>query len=528
MDATLGGKLAFFIGVAIALALPLAWALLALYGRALARGMIAQTSGGAPTPLPAAPPRDKPWAAATYLAAEHRLHSRLFRILAISAMIPALALAVTDLVLSGEELRVTAFLAYAASVGSLLIPMMKVYLGWSLRRGLAYFFIYLLACSVALVAWPMVRDLVLHGKFDLTLINNARWFLQFLLLSTWLPLLLMSITGLPRLRTVIPVSLSLALGITVGPALALEWVQLVLAGGPGEGLLVHLGLSGTLLLGLAAGGLLAFGLLRLIAARYQQKRFSDLQLLTDIWWLLVVLAGFAQLVAVYGHAWLPPLAGAVFILYRTTVGWGFAHFPPPDDLPPNRRLLLLRVFGDSPRSERLFDSLIQRWRYIGSVKLIAAPDLAARMIDPEDLLRFVQRRLGEGFIGDAGELATRLRTVDEARDPDGRFRVSEFYCRDKAWQDTLHALLERSDVILMDLRGFCQSRVGCAYELEALARRNLLPRTVLLVDASTDQPLVTRILAGALVKHVESEALAKNADALFRALLPPIQAPPPP
>lgn len=525
MDSTFGGKLIFYLGLAVVLALPLTWGLLALYGRALARGMMAQTKSQVTAPLPASPLRSPPAEAAAYLAAERSLHGRLFRVLATCGLIPVLCLSTTDLLLGGEDLRATQFIAYAGAIGSLLVPMMKVYLGWSLRRGVAYFAVYLLAFCVVLVGWPMLRDLIVKGRFDPTLISNARWFLQFLVLSTWLPLLLMTITGLPRLRTVLPVAILLALATVVGPALALEWVQSAVSGGPGAELLLRVGLTGTLLLSLAIGGLLAFGLLRLIAAQYQRKRFSDLQLLTDIWWLLVVFEASAQWVAVSGHAWPAPFGLGVFAIYRVAVGLGFAHFPPSSALPPNRRLLLLRVFGDSPRSERLFDQLIQRWRYLGSVHLIAAPDLATRTIDPEDLLRFVQGRLGDAFIAGPGELAARLDTLDEARDPDGRFRVTEFYCRDQSWRDTLLALLPRSDAILMDLRGFSRARAGCAYELAELARLGCLPRTTLLTDASTDRHFLNEILAGTAARLIDDAALAREPTALFRSLLPGIPAP---
>ena len=52
---------------------------------------------------------------------------------------------------------------------------------------------------------------------------------------------------------------------------------------------------------------------------------------------------------------------------------------------------------------------------------------------------------------------------------DSRFRVNECYCAEATWQHALTALVERSDVVLMDLRGFQARDAGCRHELEVLA-----------------------------------------------------------
>jgi hypothetical protein len=47
----------------------------------------------------------------------------------------------------------------------------------------------------------------------------------------------------------------------------------------------------------------------------------------------------------------------------------------PEPRPSRRTLLLLRVFGDTARTERVFDRIGARWRWFGPVTMIAAPDV---------------------------------------------------------------------------------------------------------------------------------------------------------
>jgi hypothetical protein len=74
-----------------------------------------------------------------------------------------------------------------------------------------------------------------------------------------------------------------------------------------------------------------------------------------------------------------------------------------------------------------------------------------------------------------------------AADADGRFRVNECYCHDTTWQEALRALVQRSDVVLMDLRGFKAHNAGCRFELAALSEAPRLQRVVVLSDAQTDR-----------------------------------------
>jgi len=65
---------------------------------------------------------------------------------------------------------------------------------------------------------------------------------------------------------------------------------------------------------------------------------------------------------------------------------------------PQTRLLLLGVFGFGRRSRRLLDLLGARWRLIGSIDLIAVPDLASSTVEPSTFIEFIRGRLVRLFI----------------------------------------------------------------------------------------------------------------------------------
>ncbi len=104
-----------------------------------------------------------------------------------------------------------------------------------------------------------------------------------------------------------------------------------------------------------------------------------------------------------------------------------------------------------------------------------------------DFLRFAAGDIGSTFVTTQQDLEQRVATLDTAPDPDGRFRVNEFCCRDSSWQAAVVQLIERADAVVMDLRGFNAQRAGCEFELGELARRRRPQQVVLLVDASTER-----------------------------------------
>jgi hypothetical protein len=139
------------------------------------------------------------------------------------------------------------------------------------------------------------------------------------------------------------------------------------------------------------------------------------------------------------------------------------------------------------RSERLFDALAKHWRHVGSMRLIAGPDLATTTIEPHEFLDFLGGKLARRFIDGPDALNQRISEMDLKPDGDGRFRVCDFFCHEDTWQMTLTRLVADSDAVLMDLRGFSQENHGVVYEIEELISVVPLERVVFVIDQTTDE-----------------------------------------
>jgi hypothetical protein len=149
-------------------------------------------------------------------------------------------------------------------------------------------------------------------------------------------------------------------------------------------------------------------------------------------------------------------------------------------------LLVLRVFSRSRSSDRLLDKVQTSWRYAGPVLQIGGPDLARLNINPYEFALFLGMRTHQLFL--PGEVTKEhlLSGLDLAPDREGRFRIAEVFCFDSAWRSTVQALIETSDAILLDLRGFGPQRAGTGFELAQLVSLGRLDRTVVVGDATTD------------------------------------------
>jgi hypothetical protein len=266
--------------------------------------------------------------------------------------------------------------------------------------------------------------------------------------------------------------------VTVGSALGLDAL--------GTLVLIHL-------LGFAVFALLGWWVLRWLGRRYEAKRTSDQRLTFDALWLLF---GVGQSISLVFEGWAWIFTGLVgFAAYKLVTWAGFALVgagKPPQTRPP--MLLLLRVFALGRRSERLFDVLAKRWLRAGSIGLIAGPDLVTTVIEPHEFLGFVGGRLARQFVQGEADLDQRLARLDTRPDPDGRYRVNEFFCHADTWQPTMRQLARASQVVLMDLRSFSRTNQGCVYELGELLAAVPLDRVVFVVDASTDRPFLEATL----------------------------------
>ncbi|HSL31505.1 MAG TPA: hypothetical protein VK900_20045, partial [Anaerolineales bacterium] len=163
-------------------------------------------------------------------------------------------------------------------------------------------------------------------------------------------------------------------------------------------LLIHLGgslglgVSG-IFMGLFLLGFLVFGgigwlVLQKIGDWYQNKRISEQSITLDAVWLLF---GIFQSIGLIfeGERWF--VASLISFLVYKLVAWAGFTFARRNRSAGRTqpKLLVLRVFSLGRRSERLFDLLAMHWRLVGSIQLIAGPDLAATTVEPHEFLDFL-------------------------------------------------------------------------------------------------------------------------------------------
>ncbi len=232
---------------------------------------------------------------------------------------------------------------------------------------------------------------------------------------------------------------------------------------------------------------------RLLAQAYARKALSELMVLfTAVWGISLLMHALsaASALGLAGAVMLLPLAWIPLVM---TITW--RRHRAALDRPPT--LLVLRVFQHDERIQALFDHVIERWRLTGNTVLIAGTDLVERTLDADDIFTFIDGRLDSRFIQRLSDIAPRLAEFDLTPDAEGRYRVNECYCHDVTWQQALAALVERSDVALMDLRSFKAHNEGCRYELGELARAARIARVVVLTDGDTDRVAAYAAIAGA-------------------------------
>ena len=132
------------------------------------------------------------------------------------------------------------------------------------------------------------------------------------------------------------------------------------------------------------------------------------------------------------------LAG--FAGYKLLVSWGLRLRRRAAPRRAALTLLLLRVFGFDRRTQGLLDGLGQRWRYLGPIRLIAGPDAAYTTIEPHEFYEFLARRLSRALIKGPEDLEGRLAAGPGVPDPDGLFRIEDFFCHQDTWQTTVSRL----------------------------------------------------------------------------------------
>lgn len=168
-----------------------------------------------------------------------------------------------------------------------------------------------------------------------------------------------------------------------------------------------------------------------------------------------------------------------------------------------KRLLLLRAFGGPDERQDLLDDLRETWRRVGAIDIIAATDVATRMLRPDMLAAYVLRRTGEQFLGSAAAAEKWLKEHRAAIEGDGRYPENPAFCNDDAWERAFLPLARAADVVLMDVRDFDMTHQGCVFELTTLRDEKRLPRVVFLANERTDRSAIARLLKGHETKMLD-------------------------
>jgi hypothetical protein len=260
---------------------------------------------------------------------------------------------------------------------------------------------------------------------------------------------------------------------------------------------IGLGATGTLwglhLIGFVVFAVAGWVILGSLRQMYERKQLSERSITVDTIWLLFGIVNSTSLVF-EGPRWI--VSGLVaFIVFKSVAAAGFRMLRGGRNRESaGPRLLLLRVFALGRRSEALYEAIGKSWRTVGSVQMIAGPDLATTTVEPHEFLDFLTGKLARRFIDFAATLDLRVSQMDLQADRDGQFRVSEFFCHDDTWKLTLARLADDSDAVLMDLRGFSQANDGCVFEIHEILNVLPLGRVVFVVDETTDQPFMRRTM----------------------------------
>jgi hypothetical protein len=456
---------------------------------------------------------------------ERTTHRRAIGAWLLTVAVPAPLIAVAYV--SGEPISATTIVMTSAIILGAAVPMIAVSLGWTWKRGVLFWLALLIGGAVLTVIVSMLQRLARGASPTPDQLLNVIPFFQLAAIFSSIPLLLLLASGSGRLRGVVPITFAGLLVFGLAPILGSRATQALAQSHTGTELLLStvssVGLHAAFIVFALPTGWVAWKRLQTVARNYEAKEFSDAQLLARAWWLMFIASIALEILNTKASPLWAVIACAaaypVFVVVnRYAVRWvGLAA-----ENRGARTLLLLRVFGYTRRTERLFDRIGSRWRYVGPVTMIAAPDVAARSIDPADFLYYMLGAIDESFVRSAADLRRRLETLDMRRDPDGRFRVNDFCCADTTWRATVTALMDRADVVLMDLRGVTSQQHGCEFELRELPARLPPQRLVLVVDNATDRAFV-RMALGQAADAVRFYELNKSGAAgtqnLFHDLL---------
>lgn len=158
-------------------------------------------------------------------------------------------------------------------------------------------------------------------------------------------------------------------------------------------------------------------------------------------------------------------------------------------------IVYLRMFANASRARTFLESA---WREFGHVHLLRSADSVTKA-------EFKGKRRERFFVEDDDDFAEALRLVDRGamrpgthvvagvapkpiklKDPFGCYPVCAIPCHVDYWRRAVDLLLQRADLIVLDLSGFTPQNVGTAYELQRVIDTVPVERVMLLCDPKSD------------------------------------------
>ena len=517
-----GGELSVHFTNSVLVTVVVALIVLWRYRQAILGGMM--QGEGAVLPLPAAPMLAEVRNAACDLRAyERSMRWRMVAAWLSTTLVCSLPMSIAYLWASDMGLSPAQILAMTFCHSLAALPMIAVSLALTPLRIIGGLIAMMLSFAVLVLAAAATQRLIGGRPVDWKIFGLFWLFFQMAWNQLWMAGLFWLMSWPVRLRGVAPITFAALLVFGLAPFAGTRLTFLLAGTEFGTPWVLKLGMNGVFMLIALPVGWLAWLRLRRLASDYEAKCFSDVQLLARTWWLiLVATVGLEMITATNRPIFALLMTVGAIAMFAPVNHWLMKRFGVSSKAAagPARTLLLLRIFGYTARTERLFDRVAARWRLIGPVTMIAAPDVTARTIDAGDYLRWLTGRVDDLFVTSRASLDAKLATLDLAPDPDGRFRINEFCCRDSSWQATIVELMYRADAVIMDVRGITQARRGCEFELQQLAQRLPPQRLVLVIDDSTDRA-VLRSAFGPSLSDVRMVEVRRNRDAdkAFDALI---------
>jgi len=362
-----------------------------------------------------------------------------------------------------------------------------------------YFFVFMLlglwAATITNIPEYRYGAVILPARSSVTPTNMIRlWFAV-----NGIPTLLMMLCFNRRVRAVAPLMLALVTTSITGTLCIVfalftsRGVDLTVAFSVSMELHVFWFVLATYILSLAGFAVIGWFLARWISRAYQRRKLSDQSLMLDALWLLFASA-YGMWLAWGGLVWIA-VAPAAFLVYKLALAAGARIGDGEPDVA--RGLTFLRVFSLGRRSEALLEAVAGHWRHIGSIQMITGPDVVGSTVQPHRSLDFLSGKLDRHFVNDQNSLESSMADQIRTADPDGRFRVNNFFCHEDSWQPILSWLVQEGDSVLMDLRSFSANSAGCIHELRYLVQEVPYSRCLLIVDDTTDHGFLQRTLKDA-------------------------------